>query len=225
MFRVARRIVGQVWDEEMQGSAITMRLATADDVEALAELHCACFEPDDHLPVILGRPFIQAMYHWQVSYERAYTLVAESGGELIGLAGACDGPFTAPMLRACLRPLLASLARNPRLVLDRRLWRRLYGSREALDRRARRMLGRPGVAHLTTGAVDARFRGKGIIGELVEALEAISQSRGSIALCVGVRRTNRAIQRSFDQLGWSEVPVSEGSELLYFITCVGRDPV
>jgi ribosomal protein S18 acetylase RimI-like enzyme len=199
-------------------------MATADDIEALTELHCACFEPDDHLAVLLGKRYIRAMYRWQVSGKEACTVIVESGGEAIALAGVCDGPYMWPMFRACLGEFLVSLLTNPALLVNRRLWRRLIGSRDALDRRARRMLSRPGVAHLTTGAVDANFRGMGIIGKLVRGLEAISQSRGSLALCVGVRRSNHAIRRTFVKLGWSEVPASEGSELLYFITRLGRDP-
>ncbi len=208
---------------ETQHASFTIRLSTPEDIDALTELHWACFQPDDHLPVILGKPYIRAMYRWQVSGKEAYMVVAESGGELIGFAGACDGPYRWLMLKACQGQLVISLVRNPLVLLNGRLWRHLFASREALDREARRTLSRPGVAHLTTGAVDARFRGKGIIRALVETLQAISRSRGSTALCVGVYRTNRAIRSAFARLSWTEVPVSETSELVYYITCLDSE--
>jgi ribosomal protein S18 acetylase RimI-like enzyme len=142
----------------------------------------------------------------------------------MGFAGACDGPYLWPMLKACVGEFLISLMRNPVLLADSRLWRRLLFRHKALDRQARRILNHPGMTHLTTGAVDASFRGKGIIGTLVEALTAISRSRGSKGLCVGVRPTNHAIRRSFVKLGWAEVPASESSEMVYYITCLDPDP-
>lgn len=209
---------------ETQHPSFTIRLATPEDIDAVTELHWACFQPDEHLPVILGKPFIQAMYRWQVSAKEAYMVVAESGGELIGFAGACDGPYRWLMLKACQRQLVISLVRNPLVLLNRRLWRHLFASREALDREARRTLIRPGVAHLTTGAVDTRFRGMGIIRALVKTVQAISRSRGSEALCVGVYRTNHAIRRAFAKLSWTEVSVSKTSELVHYITYLDSEP-
>jgi ribosomal protein S18 acetylase RimI-like enzyme len=201
----------------------TIRLATLDDVDTLTELHCACFGPDDHLPVILGKQYIKAMYRWQVSGREAYTVIAESGGEAVAFGGASDGPYVWPMLKACFGQFLMSLVRNPLLLVDRRLWRRLFGSQKAVDKQARGILNRPGVAHLMAGAVDARFRGMGINGAVAEALKAISESRGSKALCVGMRRTNHAVRRVFDKLGWDEVPVSETSDRVHYVTYMDPD--
>lgn len=206
-----------------QHATYTIRLATPADIDTLTELHWACFGPDDHLPVILGKPYIKAMYRWQVSGKEAYAVIAESGGEAIAFGGASDGPYMWPMFKACFGQFLISLLRNPLLLVDRRLWQRLLGSQKALDDQARAILNRPGVAYLTAGAVDARFRGMGINGAVAEALKAISQSRGSKALCVGMRRDNQASRRVFDKLGWAEVPASETSELVHYVTYMDPD--
>lgn len=208
----------------IQDAVVTIRLATPADIDTLTSLHCACFGPDDHVPVLLGEQFIKAMYRWQVSSGEAFTLIVESGDEAIAFGGACDGPYMWPMFRACLREFLMSLARNPLLLVDGRLWRRLFFSQKALDKQARRSLNRPGVAHLTVGAVVARFRGKGIHSAWVEALMAIIKSRGSKGVCVAIRRTNHAARKEFVKRGWAEAPASETSEMVHYITYLDRDP-
>jgi ribosomal protein S18 acetylase RimI-like enzyme len=195
-----------------------------DDIDALTALHCACFGPDDHVPVLLGEPFLKAMYRWQVSGREAFTVVAESGDLPIAFGGACDVPYMWPMLRACFPQFLISLLRNPMLLVDGRLWRRLFYRQKALDEQARRMVSSPGMAHLTTVAVEARFRGMGVAGAVVEALEAITMSRGRKALCTGMRRTNRASRRVIVKRGWVEVPAPESSEMVYYIAYLDLDP-
>ncbi len=207
----------------VQDAAFTIRLATPADIDALTALHCACFGPDDHVPVLLGEQFIKAMYRWQVSSEEAFTLIVESGDEAIAFGGACDGPYMWPMFRACLREFLMSLVKSPLLLVDGRLWRRLFFSQKALDKQARRSLNRPGVAHLTVGAVDARFRGKGIHSAYLEALMAIIKSRGSKSVCVAMGRANHAAHKAFDQLGWTEVSASEASDIVHYMTCLDPD--
>ena len=208
----------------VQDASFTIRLATPDDIDTLTDLHCACFGPDDHLQVLLGKQFIRAMYCWQVSGREAFALIVETGDEAIAFGGACDGPYMWPMFRACLGQFLMSLARNPLLLVDGRLWRRLYFSQKASTKQARVILNRPGVMHLTVGAVDARFRGKGIHGAYLEALMAIIKSRGSKGACVAIRRTNHAARKEFVKRGWAEVPASEASEMVHYITCLDRDP-
>jgi hypothetical protein len=63
----------------------------------------------------------------------------------------------------------------------------------------------------------------GLNGAVAEALKAISKSRGSKALSVGMRRTNHAARRVFVKLGWDEVPVSEASDLVHYVTCMDPD--
>jgi ribosomal protein S18 acetylase RimI-like enzyme len=204
-------------------AAFTVRLATVDDIDALTELHCACFGPDDHLPVLLGKQYIRAMYRWQVSGKEARTVIVESGGLAIAFGGVCDGPYMRSMIKACFGDFLISLVRNPWLLVDGRLWRRLLSSEHVLGKHVRRVLNRPGVAHLTIGAVDAHFRRRGIHSAYLEALIAISRSRGHTALCVGIRRSNHAVRRAFVKLGWGEVPASDTSELVHYITHLDPD--
>lgn len=200
---------------------LKIRLATADDVHDITKLHLACLGPDDHVAVILGRRYVEAIYRWQVSGKEAYTVVAESGGRVVSFGGVCERAYTGPMFRACLRPLLVSMARNPSLLLDRRLWRRL-NHRSEVDARTREVINRPGVAHLMTGATDAGYRGRGVNGAVVQALQSIVRSRGSKALCVAMRRTNHASQRVFIKLGWHELPGPEAAATVYYLTCWDR---
>lgn len=197
---------------------LKIRPATLDDVQEIVGLHLACFGPDDHVPVLLGRAYVEASYKWQVSSEEAYAVVAESGGHAVGFGGACDRSYTAPMFRACLGPLFGSLARNPFLLLDRRLWERL-NQQSGMDARTREIINYRGVAHLIAGATDPDCRGRGINGAVVQALKTIGRSRGSKALCVAVRRANHASRRVFHKLGWVELPGAETATTLYYLTC------
>jgi GNAT superfamily N-acetyltransferase len=76
---------------------------------------------------------------------------------------------------------------------------------------------------LTVGAVDPRFRRRGIHSAYLEKLMAIIKSRGSKAVCVGMRRSNEAVRRAFVKLGWSEVPAPDASQFVYYVLSMGSE--
>jgi len=206
-----------------ESANFTIRLATPDDVDSLTELHCASFSPQDHVPVILGTEYVRAMYRWQASGGEAYTLVADRGGQIVGLLGVCDRPYTWPMFKACLGAFLMSLARNPLLLLDKRLWQRLFRQPEASGNQARGMANHPAIAQIIIGAVDAGSRGKGVFPALVETAKAVSQSRGSRAIRVGVYRANSPSRRVFEKAGWAELPTSASSDTVSYVAYLDAD--
>ena len=206
-----------------ENAYFTIWLATPDDVDSLTELHCASFDPQDHVPVILGREYVRAMYRWQASGEEVYNLVADRGGQVIGLLGVCDRPYAWPMFKACLRAFVMSLAQNPLLLLDRRLWQRLFRRSEAPGYQATGMSNHPAIAQIIIGAVDAGSRGKGVFPALVETAKAVSQSRGSSAIRVGVYRTNSPSRGVFEKTGWIELPSSARSDTVSYVAYLDAD--
>jgi GNAT superfamily N-acetyltransferase len=187
-------------------TAFEIRLATAADVDALTELHCACLGPQDHVPVILGKEYVRATYRWQVGGGEAYTLVADRAGRLIGLLGVCDRSYAWPLFRACLGSFLAGLVRNPLLLLNRRLWRRLLHPLGATDAPISTAAPYSAVAQMIICAVDTGFRGVGVFAALVEGAKEMSRSRGSQAIRAGVYRANSSSRRAFEKAGWVALP-------------------
>ncbi|MFH1884600.1 MAG: hypothetical protein ABIL62_18035 [Planctomycetota bacterium] len=195
---------------------ILIRLATPADLDSLTELHCASFAPEDHVPVMLGETYVRATYRWQVSGERAYTLVAEADSKIVGLVAVCDGPFTFPMFMACLPDFLGSLFRHPLLLFKRKLWQRLF-RRPDVSRKSKRIADHPGFAQMTIGVVDGNWRGKGIFPALVEATKTYSQARGSRAVRAGIYKTNMPSRRVFIKGGWIETPELETPDTVFYV--------
>ena len=197
--------------------AVKIRLATPADVECLTEMHYASFQPEDHVPVMLGRRYVRATYRWLVTSCEAYALVAQAGSTIVGVVGVCDRPFSSPMFKACMGEFVLSLARNPALLFSGKLWQRLYRrSRLATDRGAL-IAGYPGVAQMTIGVVDARFRGKSIFPALIEATKSFSKSHGSRAIRAGIYKPNSSSRRVFVKGGWIETPDLETEDTVFYM--------
>jgi ribosomal protein S18 acetylase RimI-like enzyme len=198
-----------------QDFTFTVRLATSADVDSLTEIHCASFRPEDNVPVMLGKRYVRAIYRWQVSNKEAYTLVAESDGQIIGFGGICDGPFTQPMFMACLGELFRSLARNPLLLFKKDLRQQLFS--RLIDDPVNRLAHYPGVAQAICVAVDAEFRRKGVESALWEAAIPVSKSRGSKAILFGTYKSNHPIRSALIQKGQIEMPELETSDLVFYL--------
>jgi hypothetical protein len=202
--------------------ALTIRIATPADVEAMAQLHLASFSPDEHLGALLGARFVRASYRWHVIADTAYVIVAESDGKLVGLLGMSDGPFTKRMILGCLPAFLGALARRPRLLMDRRLWSRLARAKTSAEW-VNRFCSTLGVAQLTFVAVDAAARGHSVFPSLIKRCEDISRSRGSRAVRVGVYWWNQRCRRAFVKNGWVEVPALGSKDTVFFVRVFGAD--
>ena len=195
---------------------LSIRLASPADIDKLTELHCTSFQPEDHVPVMMGRNYVAATYRWQVSGEQAYTLAAEADGKIVGLVGICDGPFTRPMFMACLPEFFQSLIRSPGLLFKKKLWQRLF-RRPTVSKHSKDIADYPGFAQMTIGAVDADYRGKGVFPELVEATKSYSKARGSRAIRAGVYKTNMPSRRVFIKGGWIETPELETPDTVFYV--------
>jgi hypothetical protein len=194
-----------------------IRLARAEDVEALTELHCACFGPEDHVPVMLGRHYVRANYQWLVTSGMSYVLVMDDGGRIVGLVGMADRSFSGPMFKACIGEFIWSVLRHPRLLLERRLWRRLV-RRESAGERGERIASYPGMAQMTIGAVAADYRGRAVFPALVDATRAYSKERGSRGIRAGIYKSNMPSRRVFIKSGWLEMPELETTDTVFYVS-------
>lgn len=201
---------------------IVIRLAAHADITDLIRLHLASFGPDDHVPVMLGERYVRATYQWLVGSEIAYALVADSGNGIAGVVGMCDVPFAKPMFVACLGEFVLSLLQKPGLLFGRRLWSRLFrGSGSSSISKA--VVHYPGVAQMTIGAVDARFRGRGVFPALIEATKRYSRERGSRAIYAGVYKPNASSRRVFVKGGWFEASELETSDTVFYMAYLDPD--
>jgi ribosomal protein S18 acetylase RimI-like enzyme len=196
---------------------VKIRPATADDIEALTQLHCASFTPREHIPVLLGRSFVKATFNWQVTNAHAYVLVADLDGSVGGYIGVSDFPFTLPMFVSCLGPFVMSLIRNPFLPFEKSLWKRAFRGPRDRYKVTGDLLNLPGVAQMIIGAVDRRYRGFGIFPQLVESVKGVSKSRGSKAIVAGVYKENSSSRRVFIKSGWSEFPDLETMDTVFYV--------
>ncbi|MDD4736892.1 MAG: hypothetical protein PHP44_12410 [Kiritimatiellae bacterium] len=195
---------------------VSIRLATLDDLDHVTKLHLASFTPEDHVPVMLGPRYVKATYRWQISTPDAYTLVAELDGAIVGLVAVCDKPFTRPMFMGCLGEFFISVLKNPTLLMQAALWKRLF-RRSGVSGKGDEMASHPGMAQMTIGAVDAECRGAGIFPALIEATKVFSRQRGSRAVRAGVYKTNAPCQRVFIKGGWIETPELETADTVFYV--------
>jgi len=193
-----------------------IRLATTDDIEALTELHCASFQPGEHVPVMLGRDYVRATYRWLVSGKQAYGLVAEIDEKIIGLIAVCDGSYTRPMFMACLPEFIAALLRSPGLLFQKRLWERLFRRPDA-TKAGKIIVDYPGFAQITIGAVDVNYRDVGVFRALVNATKFYSQQRGSRAIRVGIYKMNGPSRKVFIRGGWIETHQLETRDTVFYV--------
>jgi len=195
-----------------------IRLATIHDVDALTELHCASFKREEHVPMLLGRSYVKATYMWLVTSKDAYALVADLTGQVIGLLGASDRPFAWPMFKACFDALVLNVAESPSLLFEEQIWLRAFRRPKHRKKAAGDIFNLPGIAQMTIGAVDARYRGQGIFDRLIEASRETSRARGSRAIVGGVYKRNSSSRRVFMKSGWLEVPELETMETVFYLS-------
>jgi len=195
---------------------ISIRLATIADVDALTELHYASFTPDEHVPVMLGKPYVRATYVWQTTGKRSYVLVAEELGKIVGLVAVCDGPFTRPMFMACLPEFLRSLITHPTLIFKKKLWSRLF-RRPDVSAGSQKIVDTPGFAQMTIGVVDQNCRGKGVFPSLVAATKVYSKARGSRAIRAGIYKTNVPSRRVFIKGEWIETLELQTPDTVFYV--------
>ena len=203
---------------------LTMRLATRTDVDAMTALHMSSFSADDHLGALLGPGFVRASYLWHVTDSMAWVIVAELHGQVVGLLGMCDGPFTKRMLRGCSTAFAAALLRRPRLLADRRLWSRLVRTK-ATPAWVAQFCAEPGVAQMTIGAVDAKTRGHSVFPALIARCEVEGRARGLQAVRAGLYTQNVPCYRAFVKSGWTEVPELGSDDTTYFVRAFHREVV
>ena len=200
----------------MPESVPPIRLASIADIDALTELHFASFGPQDHVPVMLGKRYVRATYRWLVTSSMTYVLVADAGGQIVGLIAVADRSFTVPMFRACFREFVLGILQNPLLLLEDKLWRRLF-RRPDVTSQGQHIADYPGMAQMTIGAVDTNFRGRGVFPALVESTRTFSKERGSRAIRAGIYRENMPSRRVFVKSGWIETPLLETSDTVFYV--------
>lgn len=194
-----------------------IRLALASDVDALTELHCESFKPENHVPVMLGRQYVRATYQWLVTSGMTYVLVADMDDRIVGLVAVADSSFTGPMFRACKKEFVVSILGNPRLLLNRKLWERLF-RRPDITADGRHIADYPGMAQMTIGAVDAHYRGLAIFPALIEATRTYSKERGSRAIRAGIYKSNMPSRRVFIKSGWIETTVLGTADTVFYVS-------
>jgi ribosomal protein S18 acetylase RimI-like enzyme len=197
---------------------IKVTSATPFDVNALEELHSACFTRHEHLPVQLGRPFIHAVYRWFVSSPNTFVLVARLNDRIVGFTTLSDRPYNLPMLRACQHELIIGYMRHPLAIFNVEIFRRL----------GQVFLGRQKDAHekvaqIAFTGVDPRFQCQGIGTALKEASIQVCRERGMLAITTGVRRQNHKARRLNERAGFVEVPALSTRRLVFLRLDLGLE--
>ncbi len=197
-------------------ASFTIRLANIHDIPRITDLHLLSFQPEEHVPVMLGKQYVQATYRWIIAGGESYALLAEADDKILGFIGVCDGPFTRAMFFSCLPEFFMSLIRSPNLIFQKELWKRLL-RRPHLSASGKHLAGYPGFAQMTIGAVGVRSRGMGIFPALVDATKEISKTGGSRAIRAGVYKTNQSSRRVFLKANWIEAKEFETSDTIFYV--------
>ena len=204
-------------DGILKTNSIEIRLATVGDVESMTNLHCRSFLPEEQVPMALGRHYVRATYRWLVTNKEAYALVADYDKNVIGLVGMCDRSFTFPMFSACLPEFFQSILKNPSLLTNIRLWKRLSRRPIVTGEHSKLIVNYPAVAQMTIGAVDSGFRGLDIFPSLISSVKEISKARGSRAILAGIYKTNNPCRRAFIKDDWHEAAELETPDTVFYM--------
>jgi GNAT superfamily N-acetyltransferase len=121
------------------------------------------------------------------------------------------------MFKACLPEFVLSVLKNPMLLLDYTLWRRLFRKSDIKNKRAQFISEFPGVAQITIGAVDSEWRGKGVFPALVAALVQQSEKKGSRAIKVGIYKKNWQSRQVFIKGHWKEIVELETADTVFYM--------
>jgi hypothetical protein len=198
-----------------------IRPAINTELEEITELHLASFGPEEHIPVILGRRYIKAIYRWLIISKKTYILVATNENEIVGLVSVCDESYTLPMFIACLPEFTISLILHPSLIVNRKLWTRLL-RRSTITKTGRNIVKQKGSAQLVIVAISSGYRGQGIFHDLIEAAKLISLKRGSTAIYSGIHKTNLSSRKAFIKEGWKKCPEMETSDTVYYVVYLNK---
>jgi GNAT superfamily N-acetyltransferase len=196
----------------------TIQLCNLHHVDELTNLHMCSFGPDEHIPVRLGERFVKAMYSWLVSSGHSFVIGAFAAKRLIGLISVCEQSYTWLMLKACLDEFILSILRKPRLLLDYKLWRRLFRRHNTKNKRAQLIAQYPDVAQITIGLVADEWRGKGVFAALVAEAVQQCKSRGGKAIKVGIYKNNWPSRQAFIKAHWTEIAELETQDTVCYMT-------
>jgi len=194
----------------LEGQKVRISPATHADVAMLTALHLACFSEDEHFALMLGQPFIRAVYQWFVTSPGTLVLAARLGDRLVGLTAFSDRPYNLPMLRACKWQALLGLLSRPWLILRLDWLRRLA---------ALLLLRKPPspqqVAQIAFTGIAPGFQGHGIGRALKLASIQACREWGVGSVITGVRAENLRARALNEQAGFVEVPGLSSARLVY----------
>ena len=199
----------------MKSSEVEIRRAKLSDLNALVSLHYACFEPDEHLAMRFGKPFIRASYKWFITSKETFTILAEVDNKVVGLTTVCDSPYNGPMLRNCLREAIMGLLTHPWLIFHPEIFNRIINLFIKKQDVGELTEDRPDVAHLAFIAAHPDCRGRGIGSSLLNESMRITLRRGKHFHRAGVYKENIASQRMFEKCGHVEVPKLETKRTIF----------
>jgi hypothetical protein len=121
------------------------------------------------------------------------------------------------MFKACFPEFVLSVLKNPMLLIDYKIWRRLFRKPDIKNKRAQFIAEFLGVAQITIGAVDCEWRGKGVFPALVAEIAKQSEKQGSRAIRVGIYKNNRPSRQVFVKGGWREIAELETTDTVFYM--------
>ncbi|MBC2713688.1 MAG: GNAT family N-acetyltransferase [Desulfobacteraceae bacterium] len=117
-----------------QSESLNVQVATIDDLDNLVELHFQCFNPKDHLIMVLGKSFMSDVYKWFLTSENVVVCEAEVNGKPIGFCVFCKGPYRKQIFSNNKLSVIRALLFRPWLVFHPQIWKTViesfFGSEE-----------------------------------------------------------------------------------------------
>ncbi len=196
-------------------NSFKIRLANLKDLDSLVELHWKSFSKEEHLAVRLGKAFIRAVYKWFITSPYTFTVVAEDGGQIIGLTTICDRAYSSLMFKNTLKNVIWGTLTHPSLLFNEELVGRLSTFLQRKKDVGEDSGDNTGVSHLAFIAVDKSARGKGIGIELLLFVKKVSRQRGNLKMRAGVYKGNAASIKMFQKGGFEIVPALESVRTYY----------
>jgi ribosomal protein S18 acetylase RimI-like enzyme len=201
---------------------ITIRIGELNDVDNLVDLHMILFTAKEHVPVIFGKRYINAIYSWMVKSNETFLLVAELDNSVVGFISSCDSPYTVKMFVACLPTLIYSIFMRPGLLFSDILWKRLMRHFQQRNSEIKMNYKELGISQIMFGGIDPNFRRLGIYSMINSSLTKFCCERGIRAIRSEVYKTNQSIRRYKENDGWIEVPELETKNTVAYMYIIDK---
>lgn len=192
-------------------------ISTFNDIQSIAKCQAICFP--DSFAVKLGQGCLEKSLGWFFVAQTRFLVHVENNGHVIGFVGGFMPQYIGDgskggILNFAKKDAIFALLKRPHLFFKKELWQFGFVFIKNKWKLIRR--GTPkneseipvefqdylhSVA-ITIIAVHPKYRGKGVVDDLLGYVEKFAITKKKPVLCLGVKQKNSIASRAYQRNGW-----------------------